>query len=108
MEVPNSRIFVIDHLGILKLEQSYFQSSYGGVVDLVDHIFPPLHNTSRFVTEFADHQYFQIPLPKILDDDFPLDIKESRKKSTVESPIKEEALDINASFPELQFSNDYL
>ena len=56
-------------------------------------------------TDYSSQTYFALPLPKIpqqLDDDIPL---VDRKKST-DSPIKEEGID--ASFPDLQFSNDYL
>ncbi|XP_067665349.1 phosphatidate phosphatase LPIN2-like [Haliotis asinina] len=66
LNIPNFRIFTINHRGELRHELSNtFQSSYTRMSDVVDHFFPPVEKSQACLEEFSSVSYWREPLPPI-------------------------------------------
>ncbi|CAH1773471.1 unnamed protein product [Owenia fusiformis] len=73
--IPRTHIFTINHRGEVKHELSQtFQTSYTGLNDVVDHFFPPVHDTVdgpepgqhfHAPKEYSTFTYWREPLPDI-------------------------------------------
>ncbi|XP_071114379.1 phosphatidate phosphatase LPIN3-like [Haliotis cracherodii] len=67
LNIPNFRIFTINHRGELRHELSNtFQSSYTRLSDVVDYFFPPVEKkTQACLEEFSSVSFWREPLPSI-------------------------------------------
>lgn len=60
VKIPTTKIFTINHDGIIRLELSNtYKSSYRNLGDLVDQMFPPLKSTSN---EYSQFIYWRDPI----------------------------------------------
>ncbi|GFO22728.1 phosphatidate phosphatase lpin2 [Plakobranchus ocellatus] len=69
LDIPRSRIFTINPQGQLRHDLSLtFQSSYTGMSDLVDHLFPCRDHVDRgAASEFTGVSYWRNPIPVVSD-----------------------------------------
>lgn len=76
VDIPRTRIFTINHDGILRLELSNtYKSSYTNLSDVVDQMFPPLKSTSN---EYSQFIYWREPIHDLSSDDLLLLKKNER------------------------------
>lgn len=76
VEIPTTRIFTINHDGVLRLELSNtYKSSYSNLSDVVDQMFPPLKSTSN---EYSQFIYWREPVHDLSSDDLLLLKKNER------------------------------
>merc|ERR1712029_1037065 len=68
--IPMSRIFTINPKGELRHElTNAFQTSYGSMTDIADHIFPPTdaNSSPSMNLEYSSFTYWRDPLPAVVD-----------------------------------------
>lgn len=76
VSIPKTKIFTINHDGILRLElSSTYKSSYTNLSDVVDQMFPPLKSTSN---EYSQFIYWREPIHDLSSDDIVLLKKNER------------------------------
>lgn len=67
VKIPKTRIFTINHDGILRVELSNtYKSSYTNLSDVVDQMFPPLEQTSN---EYSQFLYWREPIHDLSHED---------------------------------------
>lgn len=68
IDIPDVRIFTINHRGELKQESSYtFQSSYYSLSEIADHFFPPRERLGVYDNHFSTVKYWKDPLPPVTE-----------------------------------------
>lgn len=76
VNIPKTKIFTINHDGILRLELSNtYKSSYTNLSDVVDQMFPPLKSISN---EYSQFIYWRQPIHHLSSDDLLLLKKKER------------------------------
>lgn len=69
VEIPKTKIFTINHDGVIKLElSSTYKSSYTNLSDVVDQMFPPLKSRSTS-NEYSHFIYWREPIHDLSSDD---------------------------------------
>lgn len=69
VDIPKTKIFTINHDGIIKLELSNtYKSSYNNLSDVVDQMFPPLKSKSTS-NEYSQFIYWREPIHDLSPDD---------------------------------------
>lgn len=77
VEIPTTRIFTINHDGVLRLELSNtYKSSYTNLSDVVDQMFPPLLKSTS--NEYSQFIYWREPVHDLSSDDLLLLKKNER------------------------------
>nr|XP_022310226.1 phosphatidate phosphatase LPIN3-like isoform X2 [Crassostrea virginica] len=68
INIPDVRIFTINHRGELKQESCYtFQSSYYSLSEIADHFFPPRERLGDYDSHFSTVKYWKQPLPEVCE-----------------------------------------
>lgn len=87
VNVPTHRIFTINPRGDIKLDLvETYRSTYLGLNDIVDQMFPPLTlRTSEVHEDFTDFNYWRTPMPDvqidIVDDDHDNDHEDEKEQT---------------------------
>merc|ERR1712083_818344 len=65
--IPMSRIFTINPRGELRHElTNAFQTSYGSMSSIVDHVFPPTSQSPQMALDYSSFTFWREPLPNII------------------------------------------
>lgn len=82
VDIPRTKVFTINHDGILRLELSHtYKSSYTNLSDVVDQMFPPLNSKSTS-TEYSQFIYWREPIQELSPDDLILTSKTPTSPTT--------------------------
>merc|ERR550532_3280198 len=94
--IPMSRIFTINPKGELRHElTNAFQTSYGSMTAIVDHVFPPIDgHEPQMALDYSSFTFWRDPLPQIID--------ETKEESAEESESK---VDLNKEQAEKSDNN---
>jgi len=81
--IPMSRIFTINPKGELRHElTNAFQTSYGSMTAIVDHVFPPIDgHEPQMALDYSSFTFWRDPLPQIIDEAKEESAEESESKS---------------------------
>jgi len=99
--IPMSRIFTINPRGELRHElTNAFQTSYGSMSSIVDHVFPPTSQSPQMALDYSSFTFWREPLPNIIAEE------ESSGNTVVAEPEPETAAPAGADVNEKNPSNN--